>query len=565
MGWWGSRGGGGTGAAPTAAAADAPHAAAANDASPIQLPPLPDRRPLTVGQRRRARAARLRPGIDRVEDTTEELLMGLDPRGGGGGQAEVVRAQGYGRPAWQLAGPPSLDPDDSPAAAVEFVKLGLPLPPRAHARLVEAADRARREIDEARASGFPPRERERAEAGRDLRRRRARARAAGAGAGGSRPAPARPDGAQDPGWSALDGLDGARRRRADAAAGPDTESDEGALADPAKLAARYRARVAERTRLVRGRGEADVAWLKHKAYTRGLAAIRAVRLAEEEEARREVEGVAALPVPPAGGGGGGGGADADAVSERRRRYLASKGAPLDVVPAELIDLPPLAAAAAAARGARLTGALEAEARRLGLLAGSGSGEEEEGGGEEEEAAAALAPPPATVRPCCAAKRAAAEAAEAAALAAAAAVPAGVWADDPAVRDGVVAELRARGVLRPPPPAEPAPAAAATAPPVLLLLGMPSEEAAPTEADPSMAMYTREHRALLRARAAELQRARARSLAFGAGVAGAALARLALAWLRRRRRRGAERGKGRGGGSRRGQQQAPSTAGSESLP
>jgi hypothetical protein len=504
--WW-SRGGdggsdnGGDGRpATTAVAADA--ATSAQNANNTNIIPLPGRLsdirgPPTLGQRRRARASGLRQGLDRVEDTTEELLMGRDPEGGGAA-ADQVRAAGYGRPVWQETFP-SPDPDASPGAAVDFVRHGLALPPKTHARLKEAAESATRKIQEAVAAGFPPRERERAEAGADLRRWRRRA--------------------------------GVRRDGEDAqrSPGPETESDLAALAADHSLARRFQERVAARTAFVRGRGEDDVAWLKHKAYTRGLAAIRAARLCEEEDRRRAVEG---------GGGGGrmeggageeededGGEASSSSAAERRRRYLASKGAPLDVIPAEVIDMTPMQAAAEAARGARLTSALEAEARRLGLLAPTSD--------EEGVAAVAAAPAAPAVRPCCAAKRAADEAAERSALAAAAAVPAGgVWADDPAVREGVVAELRARGVLKPPQAPAPPPSPAAT-----MALPPPAPALSSSElSDPSMAVYTREHRAHLRALLADKQAARARRLAFVAGAAGAALARLALAWLRRRQRR-----------------------------
>jgi len=535
------------------------------------LPPLRDRAPPTLGQRRRARAARLRPGADQVEDTTEELLEGCKAA-----DVAAVRAARFGRPTWQETAP-SPDPDESPGAAIDFVKRGLSLPPGSYARLEDGVGRALREIEGAAAAGFPPRERERAASGADVRAwRRAQLRMAAEAAAGV-----------------------AAGAEAGAEPGADTESDAAALADAGgiwaegdrggggeatggaggeRLRRRYRARVAERTRLVRGRDEADVAWLKHKAYTRGLAAIRAARLGGEEERRRAVEGGGggegeALALAAASGDDGGGRRPSGQQQQQRQRqaagtraaYLASKGAPLDAIPAELIDLPPLAAAAEAARGARFSAALEAEARRLGLLApATGEAEEEEGDGARGSAAAAAAT--GAARPCCAAGRAAA--AERAALAAAAAVPAGVWGDDPAVREGVLAELRKRGVLRPAAAAAAAAAGADAAAAAGTAAGAAAAAAAtprspadflapsrgafdgPSESDPSMSVYTREHRARLRARRAEDGRLRARRLAFCAGLAGAALARAAVGWWRRRRGGGGGGGGGGKGRSRR---------------
>lgn len=87
-----------------------------------------------------------------------------------------------------------------------------------------------------------------------------------------------------------------------------------------------------RVDMVKHRSLDDVKWLKHKAYYRAMEKIRADKAAEEKAHREE--------------------------------YLASKGAPLDVVPAALIDAPsPMQQAAqaraAAGRSAAAAGAAEA--------------------------------------------------------------------------------------------------------------------------------------------------------------------------------------------------------------
>ncbi|GBF98722.1 hypothetical protein Rsub_11271 [Raphidocelis subcapitata] len=104
------------------------------------------------------------------------------------------------------------------------------------------------------------------------------------------------------------------------------------------------AAIRAREALVEGRSDRDIAWLKHKAYARATAALRAKRHAREE----------------AGAGGGDG-----AGPSGREALLAAKGAPLDVVPAQLIDMAPAEAAA------RL--AAEAEAAAAAAAAGSSGG------------------------------------------------------------------------------------------------------------------------------------------------------------------------------------------------
>ncbi|KIZ05086.1 hypothetical protein MNEG_2877 [Monoraphidium neglectum] len=98
-------------------------------------------------------------------------------------------------------------------------------------------------------------------------------------------------------------------------------------ADP-KLAAR----VAQRRALVQGRTAQDVAWLKTKAYHRAMRILRQRRLEREDASAAPEDGEAA---------------DVAAPGSRAAR-LAAKGAPLDVVPAALIDLTPADAAARAA-------------------------------------------------------------------------------------------------------------------------------------------------------------------------------------------------------------------------
>ncbi len=87
-----------------------------------------------------------------------------------------------------------------------------------------------------------------------------------------------------------------------------------------------------RVDMVKHRSLEDVKWLKHKAYYRAMEKIRAEKAAEDKAHREE--------------------------------YLASKGAPLDVVPAAVIDAPsPMQQAAqaqaAAGRSAAAAGAAEA--------------------------------------------------------------------------------------------------------------------------------------------------------------------------------------------------------------
>ena len=67
-------------------------------------------------------------------------------------------------------------------------------------------------------------------------------------------------------------------------------------------------KVEQRRQLVAGRPLEDVRWLKHKAYYRAMQRLHAAR---EDEAQ-----------------------------EQREQYLASKAAPLDAVPADIIDLSP---------------------------------------------------------------------------------------------------------------------------------------------------------------------------------------------------------------------------------
>lgn len=127
------------------------------------------------------------------------------------------------------------------------------------------------------------------------------------------------------------------------------------------------ARVAARQQLVEGRTPQDVAWLKHKAYYRALKKMR-------EQRRRREEAVAVD------------GEDAGASTSGREAFLASKGAPLDVVPADLIDLSPAEAAArAAAEAAAARRDAAAEDPRADAAYARAAAEVQEEGGEDAAA------------------------------------------------------------------------------------------------------------------------------------------------------------------------------------
>ena len=132
------------------------------------------------------------------------------------------------------------------------------------------------------------------------------------------------------------------------------------------------ARVAERRALVAGKGPKELAWLKLKAYHRAARRLRAARAG----AAAVAEGAEGGQQQRQQGNSGNSGGEAPSASGRREAYLAAKGAPLDVVPAALIDMTPAEAAARAAAEIEAARAAEAEAEGAGGGAGGGG----EGGG-----------------------------------------------------------------------------------------------------------------------------------------------------------------------------------------